>query len=180
MLRGVDEHERIARDRPVELYSDHTLQRNCRQYWRLHPQESVGIFFVRKKNSKIRMILDARRTNQWFCQPPGVALAAAETLSRIEVRVLGGVMARSTKAVRFFEESVAHLATDVGNCFHRIHIGQSLAEWFCLGPVRARDVSMNGRVVSGQLVEDHEWIYLCAGALPIGFIWSLRFGTQRS
>ena len=65
-------------------------------------QERVGIFCVEKKSSKIRMLLDARRTNQRFCQPAGVALATAETLSRIEVRLLDGVMAWNL--VRFFEE----------------------------------------------------------------------------
>ena len=39
-------------------------------------------------------------------------------------------------------------------------------------PVRARDVSLNGREVSGQMVEDDEWIYPCARALPMGFSWS--------
>ena len=41
----------------------------------------MGTFFVRNKNSKIRMMLDARRTNQRFCKPPSVALATAETLA---------------------------------------------------------------------------------------------------
>ena len=62
MLWGVDEHERIARDTPVEPYTDPTLQRNYRQYlrlieksdrihmfqWTLHPQHRVGILFVKK------------------------------------------------------------------------------------------------------------------------------------
>ena len=67
---------------------------------------------------------------------------------------------------------------DVDNCFHRLRIGQSLAEWFCVEPVRARDVSMNGREVSRQTVEDDEWIYPCAGALPMGFTWSLCFAQS--
>ena len=73
--------------------------------------------------------------------------------------------------MRFFEESVAHLTTvDVDNCFHRLRIGQSLAEWFCMEPVRARDVSMSGREVSGQMVEDDEWIYPYADAHRIQLV----------
>ena len=30
---------------------------------------------------------------------------------------------------------------EVDNCFHRLRIGQSLAEWICMEPVRVRDVS---------------------------------------
>ena len=91
-----------------EPYTDPLLQRNCRQYlrlikklhrlhmspWTLHPQERVGIFFVKLKS-------------------------------------------------------------------HRLRIGQS------------RDVSKNGREVSGQMIDHDEWMYPCADALPMGFSWSL-------
>ena len=73
MLRGVDEHQRIARDARVELYTDPFLRCNQKRLdrfhmfrWTLHPQERVGFFTVTKKDSKIRMILDARRMNQRF------------------------------------------------------------------------------------------------------------------
>ena len=136
MLRGVDEHERIARDAPAEPHTDHILRGNYRQHLRLikkldrlHMLKTRGHLFAYYKNSKIRVILDARRTNQMLCQPPRVALATAETFSRIEVRLPNGVMARSTEATRSFEESVARLATvDVDNCLHCPRIGQSLAE----------------------------------------------------
>ena len=123
---GVDEYERITRDTLSSLARILFLQRNYREYLRLimkldrfrmlrcilHPQELVGTFVVEKKSSKIRMILGSGRTNKGF----------------------DGVVARSTEAVRFFEESVAHLATvDVDNCFHRLCIGQSLAEWWTGG-----------------------------------------------
>ena len=41
--------------------------------------------------------------------------------------------------------------------------------------MRALDVSINGREVSGQTVEDDEWIEPCARTLPMGFSWSLYF-----
>ena len=64
------------------------------------------------------------------------------------------------------------------NFFHCLRIGQCLAEWFCMEPVRARDVSMCGREVSGQMVEDDQWIHRCAGALPIRSGWSLYFAQS--
>ena len=97
MLRGGDEYERIARDTPVEPCTGPLLECNHRQYlrltrkldrlhvlwWALHHQERASIFLAIKKNSMIWMILDARSTNQRCCQPPRVALAAAQTLSQI-------------------------------------------------------------------------------------------------
>ena len=88
-------------------------------------------------------------------------------------------MARSTEATRYFVECVAHLATvHVDNCFHRLRLGQSLAEWFCMDPVRARDVSMSGCEVSGQMVEDDEWIHACVVALSMGFSWPFHFAQS--
>ena len=44
--------------------------------------------------------------------------------------------------------------------------------------MRARDVSLNGREVSGRTVEDDEWICPCSGALPMGSSWSLYFAQS--
>ena len=44
--------------------------------------------------------------------------------------------------------------------------------------MRAGDVSVNGREVSGQVVENDEWIYPCLGTLPMGFCWSLYFAQS--
>ena len=64
---------------------------------------------------------------------------------------------------------------DVDTCFRRLRMGQSLAECFFMELVRARGVSLNGCEVSGQMVGHDEWLYPCAGALPMGFSWSLYF-----
>ena len=181
MLQGVGEYERIARDALVELHTDPFLRRKDSIHllrWALRPQERVGLFFV-LKNSKIMLLLDARRTNQMFCQPPGVAVATAETLSRTEVRLPDGVTARITEAIRFFEERVARLATvDVDKCFRLLRIGQYLAAWFCMEPVRALDVSSTGREVSGQTIGEDEWIYPYPGRCPWVFSWFPNFAQS--
>ena len=54
--------------------------------------EQVGMFFVHKSGkNKFRLILDARRVNQRFRTPPGVALCSSESLSRIEIELPDGV-----------------------------------------------------------------------------------------
>ena len=112
-----------------------------------------ALAFCPMQRSKIGMILVARRTNQKFCQPPGVALATAETLSRIEVRLLDGVMARSPEALRFSEESVATWPQWVQTL---VSIAYALENPWLNGSVwkPVRDVSLIGRMVSGQMVED--------------------------
>ena len=42
-------------------------------------------------------------------------------------------------------------------------------------PVRSCEVSMNGCECSEKMVEYDDWIYPCAGALPMRFSWSLYF-----
>ena len=75
--------------------------------------EEVGIFFVRKSGKdKIRLILDARRVNQRFRRPPGVALCSSEALSRIEVELPPGVTVESCQGKKFLEDSEAFLETE--------------------------------------------------------------------
>ena len=40
-------------------------------------QEQAKVFFARKKNDDFRIILDCRRSNQWFREPPDVHLFPA-------------------------------------------------------------------------------------------------------
>eukprot|EP00959_Pyramimonas_sp_CCMP1952_P303752 6356503-Pyramimonas_sp.AAC.1 len=54
----------------------------------LESLENVGIFCAWKKGrERQRLILDARRSNQWFGRPPSVDLITAEGLSSIEFDV---------------------------------------------------------------------------------------------
>ena len=44
----------------------------------------VGIFFVKKKGDRQRLILDCRPANRLFRSPPGVDLVSGDGFSRIE------------------------------------------------------------------------------------------------
>ena len=46
-----------------------------------------GMFFVCKKDGSLRLIIDARGTNEMFMPPPPVDLLTSEGFSRIEVDV---------------------------------------------------------------------------------------------
>ena len=47
--------------------------------------ERVRVFFVRKKDGNLRLIVDCRRTNQMFFDPPGVDILTGDRFSQIEV-----------------------------------------------------------------------------------------------
>ena len=48
------------------------------------PRQHVTLFFVRKKNGKLRLIIDAREVNRHCRQAPSVSLSGPEVLSSLE------------------------------------------------------------------------------------------------
>ena len=81
---------------PKHCYLDPSL-RNPKNYFRfirklfssniiqfgLECCELVGAFTVRKKNGCQRLVIDARRSNAWFVDPPAVELATGSALAEI-------------------------------------------------------------------------------------------------
>ena len=48
--------------------------------------ESVEMFFVKKKQDRLRLILDCRRSNAWFADPAPVKLTTGESLSKVQIK----------------------------------------------------------------------------------------------
>ena len=83
-------------------YTDPLLKNNRRQYVQfikrckgiglvddsLACQWETGIFLLKKKNGRTRLILDCRAANLLFLEPPSVELLAREGLSNIEFETL--------------------------------------------------------------------------------------------
>ena len=99
VLRSVGEYERIARDAPVEPYTDllsdattdsmhHQKVGSTPLRWPLHPQVRVDIFFVSWTGGERTKSFANRQVFLW-----------QNSLLRIKVRLLDGVMARSTEAM---------------------------------------------------------------------------------
>jgi hypothetical protein len=79
--------------------------------------EVVGVFTVRKKNGKQRLVIDARRSNLWFDSPEHVSLASGDSLSQLclehdEVMYVGQL--------------------DIENAFYNIELPVCLRQYFCL------------------------------------------------
>ncbi|CAK0883778.1 unnamed protein product, partial [Prorocentrum cordatum] len=84
---------------PRQPYKDTNLRGDPRVYARLvkrladagmvtytdTPRERCGLFFVRKKSGKQRMVVDCRRANCWFQRSASVALATGSSLGELSV-----------------------------------------------------------------------------------------------
>ena len=128
--------------------------------------ERTGLFFVRKKCGKLRLILDARRTNRRFAPPPRVDLLTAEGLGRIEVELPDD---------QDFSSLYCGTA-DVQDAFHRMGIPLWLSRWFGLPRFRAGDVGIT-ETVDG-VVDPDDWVTPMPRCLPMGFSWSLFFAQD--
>jgi len=149
-LEGAGERMRDA-TLPVErdyatdtekCYTDPALTRDPRVYARfvrdlkkrglvrfVHKAHSrVGLFFVKKKSGQLRLIIDARRPNDLFDEPPGVDMVTSEGLGRIEV--VGAPL--GDDGVPLFCGTA-----DVADAFHRMVMPRWLGDFFGLPPLRA-------------------------------------------
>ena len=89
----------MEREREIQIYTDPLLSRNRKGYERFIRTLyklglvcfvrdkfcAVGLFFVKKKETQQRMIMDCRMANRFFQDPPGVSMCTSESLARIEV-----------------------------------------------------------------------------------------------
>ena len=91
------QHELDQLESPVAAHWDATLRFSRRARsdfinkldavglitWRRVCRQQIGVFFVRKKNTEIRMVLDCRPSNACHQSPPHSALATSGALSTI-------------------------------------------------------------------------------------------------
>ena len=107
----------------------------------------MGVFFVWKKGrEKMRVILDARRTNRRFIPSPPVSLVTAEGFAGIGIDGDGGGDAHAAVSADF---SLA--IADVQNCFHYLKIGVDYGQYFCYPyQVTAREMGLVGTMLNRQ------------------------------
>ena len=193
MLREEAEVEALRREGPeVNLYMDRILETCPKAYyafiedldrrgfihWSRQRKERVTPFFVTKSGGKLRLILDARRVNQRFADPPGVALCSGEAFSRIEVEKswFDDVAEAEEATLGAGCESVYTGKGDVKDCFHRLRVGREFAEYFGLDPCPGWVSKLEQ--LDGVPVDRHELLYPCWGSLAMGFSWSLFFAQE--
>ena len=98
---------------------------------------SLGIFFVKKKDGKQRIIFDTRKINCDFVSPESVALPTSGSLGGIEVDA---------------GETLFMATCDVSTAFYRMLIPESLRARFTLPHVEARFLGTAAGDKKGLLV----------------------------
>ncbi|CAK0849207.1 unnamed protein product, partial [Prorocentrum cordatum] len=121
----------------------------------------VGIFFVRKKSGKLRLIVDARSVNQNLRRPTSIQLASTAAMVGLEAEP-GDMLEFSIQ--------------DIADCFYQFKVPDYMAPWFGMRPVRAGEVG--AKTVQGEPVLAGAWVYPCLRVLPMGFSWAMRWTQQ--
>ena len=120
----------------------------------------ISPFFVTKKNGKQRLVLDCRRTNQFFRKPHRPELGPAEAIQRIE----------NTTGSPLYEAEA-----DLKNCFYQMGIEEWLSLYFCFEDrVPGSFIQDLGCKcdVTGVSISRTDVLYPCLVVLPMGFSWS--------
>ena len=187
MLRPEDERSIIGSE-PTKPYVDPKLRSSRRMQVKFARQlldiglfratrtrrGTVGIFFVKKKNGSLRLILDCRPTNELFRKPPSTPLATAECLASFEIDDSSGAS--------IADDLFVYIGiSDIENAFHRMRMPRWLSDFFCLPfTLCAGDMGMVGQMVDGHKLSYHDELSLAASNLPMGFTWSLFFAQRIS
>ncbi|CAK0814691.1 unnamed protein product, partial [Prorocentrum cordatum] len=155
---------------PVTPYMDRNLSGDRQAYikfvrrlesigvlrWCAAVKERATVFCVKKKSGMQRLVVDARRSNRRFRDPPGVELATAESLGLIEVD----------------DDVEVFISTgDVRDAFYRFKIDVELSRYFGLPPLRAEELHLHE--AEGEWLSPDRWVHPCFAVLPMGFKWSL-------
>ena len=125
------------------------------------PVEEVGLFFVKKKANKQRMILDCRRSNQWFKPPAHTNLTTGESLRRIELEP---------------GQKLYVCNADLANAFYTLSMPMELRKYFGLRGVVAGRLGIDqiGDVAVGR----RQVVYPRVAVLPMGWSWALHWCQQ--
>lgn len=122
------------------------------------PREKVGLFFVKKKNNMIRLIMDCRRSNCYFTEPDKVQLATGEAMGRMQVPA---------------GKTICTAGADLQNAFYTMAMPQQLRSLFGLRAVKARPLGLSE--VGGQTVTPDTLVHCRVAVIPMGWKWALYF-----
>ena len=120
------------------------------------PVERVGLFFVKKKQDKLRLIMDCRRSNCHFEDPLPVSLATGESLSRLETLA---------------DKPLYMASADLQNAFYTLEMPEELRKYFGLKPVRAGSLGLEE--IGGRALHPDEWVYPVVKVVPMDWSWAL-------
>eukprot|EP00438_Fugacium_kawagutii_P004403 Skav208531 [mRNA] locus=scaffold3037:66464:70014:+ [translate_table: standard] len=118
--------------------------------------EQVEMFCVKKKQNKLRLIIDCRRSNAWFKTPENVKLTSGDSLSKIELEDT---------------EELFVCSADLQNAFYTMKMPEELRRFFCLRSVTAKDMGIVE--LGGTKLKASDRLIPRVAVLPMGWAWAL-------
>ena len=104
-------------------------------------KERIAFFCVTKKSGKLRLIVDARRSNCHFAEPDHTSLTTGEGLGALEFQR---------------GDCVTLAQADLKDAFYHLSMPGDLRDYFALTPVRAGDVGL--KFLNGQKLKANQRI----------------------
>jgi hypothetical protein len=179
MLLSEDEFGQLMEDGDlIRPYMDVVLQNDSNQYQQFvrdlhdkgmidftdHPADLVTPFFVRKKNNRLRFILDCRQVNRRFQSPPPLALAAGSSWSNLVMP----------------EKGTLYVAqSDIKDYFYSLALPEQLQPLFCLPPIPCHLVeawNVDPKLRFGSGVNGQLWPRL--RVVPMGWSWAMYLSQR--
>ena len=121
----------------------------------------LGVFFVRKKNNKQRLIFDTRILNDKLIDPPKTDLPSADAFTRVAIDGSHPFLMGSG---------------DLANAFYTLGVPDSLARMFTLPAVEASKCDV--RKVDDIVLRPGDKVVPYLTVLPMGWSWALHFCQQ--
>ena len=141
----------------VQRLVDADLVEIVRERW----VEKIEVFFVAKKDGRLRMVCDCRLSNCHFAKPDRVRLCTAEALTRVELPA----------------GSQLHIATaDLKDAFYHFQLPLELRSYFGMRGLHAGELGVTE--LDGIAISASELVYPRLKVLPMGWSHAL-FWCQR-
>eukprot|EP00438_Fugacium_kawagutii_P028256 Skav200691 [mRNA] locus=scaffold6391:1205:6504:+ [translate_table: standard] len=119
------------------------------------PCEKTGMFFVKKKGGKQRLIFDCRRSNCHFTTPEPIRLATGDSIGRLETSRTPLYMA----------------SADLQNAFYTMSMPYSLRKYFGLRGVKASELGIEE--FEGRKLSMNQVLHPRIAVVPMGWSWAM-------
>ena len=162
---------------------DHLLRRMAALNlagFRRKAKAKVGLFFVKKKDDNIRLIIDGRQANRCHRPPPKTRLGSVSATCELDLSDQGLLDCGGFGEVA--EVNVQDSDLDVDDCFYQFLV-EELGSWFAMDHrVRASEWGIT-EVWDDDLrrrdpVGPDEMLFPCFHAMSMGWTWALHLANE--
>ena len=119
------------------------------------PAERTGMFLVKKKGGRQRLIFDCRRSNCYFTEPTPIKLATGDSIGRLETG----------------RTPLYCASADLANAFYTMSMPQELRQFFGLRSLTAGETAVDE--VDGIKVGPEQLVHPRIAVVPKGWSWAM-------